>query len=43
MFLPPYSPELNPTEQSWQQLKQKSFSSGCFKDYKDIMNSDVKA
>jgi len=43
MFLPPYSPELNPIEQLWQQLKQKSLSNRCFKDYKDIMNSATKA
>jgi transposase len=39
VFLPPYSPELNPIEQLWQQLKQKYLSNRCFKNYKEILSS----
>ena len=38
-FLPPYSPELNPIEQLWQQLKQRCLSNRCFKNYKEILSS----
>jgi transposase len=43
VFLPPYSPELNPIEQLWQQLKQKYLSNRCFKNYKDILSSVTSA
>lgn len=43
LFLPPYSPELNPIEQLWTQLKQGWLSNRCFKDYKDIMNAAAQA
>lgn len=39
VFLPPYSPELNPIEQLWQQLKQRYLSNRCFKNYKEILSS----
>lgn len=41
--LPPYSPELNPIEQLWRQLKQKWLANRCFKDYSDVMNSTARA
>lgn len=39
MPLPPYSPELNPMEQVWQQLRKIKLSNTCFKDYEDIVDS----
>ena len=36
--LPPYSPELNPIEQVWEQLKDRELSNRCFKDEEDIVN-----
>ena len=39
MYLPPASPELNPMEQVWQQLRQDSLSNRCFDDYDDIVSS----
>jgi transposase len=43
IFLPPYSPELNPIEQLWRQLKHSWLANRCFKDYKDIVNATVHA
>ena len=43
IYLPPYSPELNPIEQVWQQLKQKWFSNRCYKNYEEIVNATVEA
>lgn len=43
LFLPPYSPELNPIEQLWRQLKHKWLANRCFEDYTDIMNSVANA
>lgn len=37
LALPPYSPELNPVEQIWQQLRKSHFSNRCFKGYEEIM------
>ena len=37
LLLPPYSPELNPVEQIWQQLRKSHFSNRCFKGYEEIM------
>jgi transposase len=36
--LPPYSPELNPVEQIWQQLRQSDWANRCFKNYDEIIN-----
>jgi hypothetical protein len=33
--LPPYSPELNPVEQLWQQIKQRFLSNTTFQNYDD--------
>lgn len=43
LFLPPYSPELNPIEQVWQQLKQGWFSNRCYKNYEEIVDVAVNA
>lgn len=37
--LPPYSPELNPVEQVWQQLRQRYLSNRSFKDYEHIVKA----
>lgn len=37
--LPPYSPELNPVEQLWQQLRDRYWSNRCFKDYDEIVHT----
>ena len=39
VFLPPYSPELNPIEQLWQQLKQRWLANRCFKNYNEILKA----
>lgn len=36
--LPPYSPELNPVEQIWQQLRQSDWANRCFKNYDEIVD-----
>jgi transposase len=36
--LPPYSPELNPVEQIWQQLRQSDWANRCFKGYDEIVD-----
>lgn len=41
--LPPYSPELNPTEQVWAQLRTRYFANRCFKGYEDIVDSSCHA
>ena len=43
MPLPPYSPELNPMEQIWQQLRKIKLSNTNFKGYEDIVNSCCEA
>lgn len=35
--LPPASPELNPIEQVWRQLRQESLANRCYKDEEDIV------
>src|SRR5512134_1592986 len=37
--LPPASPELNPVEQLWQQLRQRHLAKRCFEDYEDIVQA----
>ena len=41
--LPAYSPELNPVEQLWQQLRDQFWSNRCFKGYDDIVESCCQA
>lgn len=43
MKLPPYSPELNPMEQVFQQLRKLKLSNACYNDYEDIDKACVKA
>ncbi len=37
--LPPASPELNPTEQVWQTLRDMYLANRCYKDYDDIVQA----
>ena len=37
--LPPASPELNPIEQVWRQLRQESLANRCYKDEEDIVQT----
>ncbi len=41
--LPPASPELNPTEQLWQQLRQRHLANRCFSGYDDIVQACCQA
>tara|TARA_B100001964_G_C14140131_1_gene557032 strand:- start:88 stop:411 length:324 start_codon:yes stop_codon:yes gene_type:complete len=41
--LPPYSPELNPMEQVFQQLRKLKLSNTCYKNYEEIDQSCVDA
>ncbi len=43
MSLPPYSPELNPMEQVWQQLRKIKLSNTNFKNYDHIVDSCCEA
>lgn len=37
--LPPASPELNPTEQGWQVLRDRYLGNRCFDSYEKILDS----
>ncbi|VVM20087.1 Mobile element protein, partial [uncultured Gammaproteobacteria bacterium] len=41
--LPPYSPELNPVEQLWQQIKQRFLSNTTFQNYDDVIERSCQA
>ena len=41
--IPPYSPELNPCEQGWQYIKDKSLKNRCYTDYDDILRVATEA
>ena len=41
--LPSYSPELNPMEQVWQQLRKIGLSNTCFKNYHQIVDACCEA
>lgn len=41
--LPTASPELNPTEQVWRQLREDELANRCFEGYEDIVESSCKA
>ncbi|MCK5354165.1 MAG: IS630 family transposase [Methyloprofundus sp.] len=43
MPLPAHSPELNPVEQIWQQLRRTDFSNRSFKNYDEIVSICCKA
>ena len=37
--LPPASPELNPSERVWEQLREDDLANRCYKDYDDVVDS----
>jgi len=39
LFLPPYSPELNPAERLWAWLRSHQLSNRVYKDYDDLLHS----
>ena len=41
--LPPASPELNPVEQLWQQLRDRELANRSYEDYEDIVQSCCRA
>jgi transposase len=41
--LPAGSPELNPAEQVWQQLRERSLANQCYASYEDIVDACCKA
>jgi transposase len=41
--LPAASPELNPTEQVWRQLREDELANRCFDGYEDIVESSCRA
>lgn len=43
LFLPTASPELNPTEQVWQVLRDEKLANRCFDGYEDIVHSSCEA
>ena len=43
LYLPPYSPELNPIEQVWQYIKQHYLSNRVFKDLEEILDKCAEA
>jgi hypothetical protein len=42
VFLPPYSPELNPTEHLWKALRQNCFANTVFKDLQAVQDALVQ-
>jgi hypothetical protein len=42
MFLPPYSPELNPAEHLWDALREQCFANHVFRDLDAVENALVK-
>lgn len=43
VHLPPYSPELNPQEQVWRQMKEGYLANRCFDNYDDIVDASCEA
>ena len=43
LHLPPASPELNPTENIWQYLRQTYLSNRVFRDYEDVVEASSSA
>jgi len=41
-FLPPYSPELNPQEQIWDELREKYFGNRLFKNIETVIDTAVQ-
>jgi len=42
-YLPPYSPELNPEEQVWDELREKFFGNKIFKTLEAVMDRAIEA
>ena len=43
VHLPPASPELNPTENIWQYMRQSYLSNRVFRDYDDVVEASSSA
>ena len=43
LFLPPYSPELNPAERLWAWLRSHQLSNRVFADYRQLLNETDRA
>lgn len=43
LFLPPYSPELNPVERLWAYLKSHHLSNRIYRDYDDLLEAGTTA
>lgn len=43
IYLPPYSPELNPMEQVFQQLRKLKLSNACYQNHDEIDSACVEA
>ncbi len=43
LLLPPYSPELNPTENLWHYLRSHYLSNRTYDDYEDLLNAGTDA
>ena len=41
LYLPPYSPELNPVEQLWHYLRDHYWSNRCFPQYRDLEEAAI--
>ena len=41
-FLPPYSPELNPQEHIWEEIREKIFKNYAAKSMQEVSNKLVK-
>ena len=42
-FLPPYSPELNPQEHVWEEIREKIFKNYAAKSMREVSDKLVKA
>jgi transposase len=43
LYLPPYSPELNPVERLWAYLRSHYLSNRVYQDYDDLLNASGQA
>jgi len=43
VFIPPYSPELNPSENMWEEIREKFFGNAVFKSLKGVEDKLVEA
>ena len=37
-FIPPYTPEINPVEQVWKEIRKRGFKNKAFRTLEDVMN-----